>query len=123
MNKDEISDFYSKHFDRNLKELNHECDLLRDWFNKDFPESDLKLIVDVDNIRRTFTITVRILMGFEMVKNAGFFENKIVLQEKDIINPSFMRAFFKHFGNEYRKEIARAINAHYNREKAIEEAY
>ncbi len=116
-----INEFYSKNFDSVLKELNHECDLLRDWFKKDFPECDLKLIVDVNQILRSFKITVRILMGEEMVQNRGFFENKIMLSEKDIINPSFMRAFFREFGNSYRIQISTAINRHYNQQRAIED--
>lgn len=120
--KDEIAEFTGKYFDNLLKELYEECELLRKWFKRDFPESDLRVLVDADNIRRSFTITVRVLMGEEMVQNRGFFENKIVLSEKEIINPSFMRAFFKQFGNQYRKQIASAVNRHYQQEKANEEA-
>lgn len=118
--KQELIDFYQNNFDRNLKRLNDECDRLKTWFARDFPESDLRLIVDVDNICRTFTITLRVLMGEEMVQNRGFFENKVVLREKDIINPSFMDAFFLHFGHAYREEIQRAVNNHYRMEKARE---
>lgn len=103
-----------------LKELHHETQLLSDWFKLDFPESNLKVIVDVDNVLRSFTITTRVLMGSEMVDNAGFFQNKLTLREKDIINPSFMRAFFKEFNNQYREQIAGAVNRHYQQEKAIE---
>ncbi len=103
-----------------LKELHHETQLLSDWFKQDFPECNLKVIIDVDNIRRSFTITTRVLMGAEMVDNAGFFQNKLPLYEKDIINPSFMRAFFSEFNNRYREQIAGAINRHYLQEKEIE---
>lgn len=118
--KDQIAEFYSKTMDGVLKELHHETQLLSDWFKQDFPESNLKVIIDVDNVLRSFTITTRVLMGAEMVDNAGFFQNKIQLQEKDIINPSFMRAFFKQFNNMYREQIAGAVNRHYVQERAIE---
>jgi hypothetical protein len=122
MNLDQVKEFHGKYLDGVLKELHHETQLLSDWFKQDFPESNLKVIIDVDNILRSFTITTRVLMGAEMVDNMGFFQNKIVLQEKEIINPSFMRAFFKEFNNNYRKQIAGAINRHYIQEKAIESA-
>lgn len=120
MNKDKLDEFMGRYLEGTLRELNHECDLLREWFRRDFPESDLRVTVDVNNITRSFTITVRVLMGSEMVQNRGFFENKIVLREKEIINPSFMKAFFKEFGNAYRIQISNAVNAHYLRERAKE---
>ena len=119
-NKDAIQEFYSKHFDTTLKELYHEANLLSDWFKKDFPESDLKLIIDVDNIRRKFIITCRILMGDEMAHDRGFFENKVILEERDIIKPAFMKSFCRAMGNEYRQEIARKINSYYHQQKEIE---
>lgn len=120
MNLNQVQEFHGRYLDGVLKELHHETQLLSDWFKKDFPESNLKVVIDVDNILRSFTITTRVLMGAEMVNNAGFFQNIIKLQEKDIINPSFMRAFFKEFNNHYRKQIADAVNRHYLQEKAIE---
>jgi hypothetical protein len=122
MDLDQVKEFHGRYLDRVLKELHHETELLSKWFKQDFPESNLKVIIDVDNIKRSFTITTRVLMGAEMVDNMGFFQNIIKLQEKEIINPSFMRAFFKQFNGKYREQIAGAINRHYLQEKEIESA-
>lgn len=117
-NNDAIQEFFQKTFDNILKELHEEIGRLKTWMKQDFPESRLDVGVHVDNIRRTLTVTTRVLMGEEMVANRGFFENKLVLPEKRLINPSFMQAFFGEFNNEYRKQIANSINAHYNRFKS-----
>jgi len=109
----EIKDFQGKYLGDIIQELQFEVGLLREWFRSDFPESDLKVVVDADNITRTLSITTSVLMGEEMVDNRGFFKNTLVLQEKEIINPLFMRGFFKEFNNGYRKQISEAVNRHY----------
>lgn len=112
----------TKNFDHILKRLHHEIGLLKEWFSKDFPESRLEVIVDANNILMTMTITVKALMGKEMAGNRGHFQNKIVLKEEEVFNLDFMNQFLDAFGWAYRKEISRAINAHYNQEKEREEA-
>lgn len=109
----EIKDFQGKYLGDIIQELQFEVGLLREWFRSDFPESDLKVVVDADNITRTLSITTSVLMGEEMVDNRGFFKNTLVLHEKEIINPLFMRGFFKEFNNGYRKQISEAVNRHY----------
>lgn len=116
---DQGAEWFSKRIDWALKQLHHEVGLLRDWFKRDFPESRLEVFVDVDNITHTFIVTTKVLTGIEMTPvNRGHFMNKLVLQEKDLIRPGFMEAFFEQFGTKYREQIASAINAHYNREKS-----
>jgi hypothetical protein len=117
MNKQEILDFHGQYLDGTLKELHNEVGLLKAWFQKDFPESRLDVVVDVDNVKRSFAITTRVLMGSEMVSNRGYFQNHLVLREKDIINPSFMKSFYKHFNDEYRRQISDAINKHLHVER------
>lgn len=63
MDKQQFDDFHGKYLKGVLEELQHEANLLREWFTRDFPESDLKVIVDVNNITKSFTITVRVLHG------------------------------------------------------------
>jgi hypothetical protein len=109
----EIKDFQGKYLGDIIQELQFEVGLLREWFRSDFPESDLKVVVDADNITRTLSITTSVLMGEKMVDNRGFFKNTLVLHEKEIINPLFMRGFFKEFNNGYRKQISEAVNRHY----------
>ena len=112
-------EWFSKRIDHVLKQLHHEVGLLREWFKRDFPESRLEVLVDVDNITHTFTIVTKVLTGLEMTSvNRGQFQNKLVLYEKDLIKPGFMEAFFAQFNNEYRKQIAGAINNHYLQEKS-----
>lgn len=112
----------TKNFDYVLKSLHHEIGLLKEWFKKDFPESRIECIVDANNILMIVTITVKVLMGKEMAGNRGHFQNKIVLKEEEVFDKSFMGKFFDMFGNAYRIEIARAINAHYQVEKEREAA-
>lgn len=116
-----INQVYSRQMDDVLKRLHYEVGLLKEWFKRDFPESRLEVLVEANNITKDFTIKTKVLMGEEMVNNRGFFSNVLALKEKDLINPSFMGAFFDAFGNEYRKQISTAINTHYRNEKAKEE--
>lgn len=112
----------TKNFDHILKRLHYEIGLLKEWFSKDFPESRIEVLVDANNILMTMTITVKALMGKEMAGNRGYFQNKIILKESEVFDRSFMDQFLDAFGWAYRKEISRAINAHYQREKEKEEA-
>lgn len=112
------AEWFSKHIDAVLKRLHFEVGLLREWFKRDFPESRLEVLVDVDNITHSFTVVTKVLTGTEMTPvNRGHFVNKLVLEEKDLIRPGFMEAFFDRFGNEYRKQISAAVNAFYHREQ------
>lgn len=120
---DSIQEFFQKTFDDILKELHYEIGRLKKWFNDDFPEARLDCLVDINNIVRTLTITTRVLMGEEVVKNRGYFENRLVLPEKRLIDPGFMRAFFEHFSDEYRREISTAVNKHYQTEKQKENRF
>lgn len=120
MNKDKIAEHFGKVFEGVLKEVHFESELLCQWFKRDFPESDMKIVVDVNNVTRSFTITVRVLMGREMANDIGFYEKALPMREKDIINPSFMKAFFKHYNGGFRKEIADFVNSYYHQQKEIE---
>lgn len=112
------AEWFSKRIDGVLKRLHHEVGLLREWFKKDFPESRLEVMVDVDNITHTFTVITKVLTGTEMTPvNRGHFVNKLVLYEKDLIKPGFMEAFFGQFNFEYRRTIAGAINSFYHKER------
>ena len=115
--KDAVQDFYSKHFDTILKELDHEISLLKEWFTRDFPEATLRVFVDVDNIKRSFTLTTEVLSGREMAANLRALKNRVVFEEKDIIKPGFMKAFISHMQYPYRQEITRALNSHYHQER------
>lgn len=120
MNKDQVAEHFAKIFEGILKEVHYESSLLCEWFKKDFPESDMKIIVDVDNVYRSFTITVRVLMGREMANDIGFYEKKLPMKERDIIKPGFMNAFFKVFNGDFRKEISSFVNSYYQQQKEVE---
>lgn len=115
--KDQVQDFYSKHFDSVLKALHDELGHLKEWFNRDFPEGTLRVFVDVDNIRRSFSITTEVLSGREMADNLRALKNKVTFEERDIIKPGFMKSFISAMQQPYRQEIARALNAHFQQER------
>ena len=117
--KDAVQDFYSKHFDMILKELHDEIGHLKEWFNKDFPEATLRVFVDVDNIKRSFTLTTEVLSGREMAANLRALRNRVTFQERDIIKPGFIKAFISHMQHPYRVEISRALNAHFQQEREL----
>lgn len=119
MNREQVAEHFGKIFESILKEVHFESQLLCEWFQKNFPESDMKIVVDVDNIRRSFTITVRVLMGREMANDAGFYEKKLPMLEKDIIKPGFMRSFFKVYNGDFRKEIAQFVNSYYHQQQEL----
>lgn len=120
MDKGQIAEHFAKVFENILKEVHFESELLCEWFKKDFPESDMKVVVDVNNVTRSFTITVRVLMGREMANDIGFYEKKLPMKEQDIIKPGFMKAFFKVYNGDFRKEIANFVNSYYQQQKEIE---
>lgn len=117
--KDQIAEQFGKIFENILKEVHFESELLCEWFKRDYPESDMKIVVDVDNIRRSFTITVRVLMGREMAKDIGFYDKRLPMYEKDIIKPGFMKAFFRHYNGDFRKEISNFVNSYYQQQKEL----
>lgn len=118
MTNDANIEWFTKRIEWALRRLHEEVGLLRDWFKRDFPESRLEVMVDVDNIRHRFVIVTKVLTGTEMTPvNRGHFVNQLVLEEKDLLRPGFMEAFFDRMAFEYRIQLASAINAHYRREK------
>ena len=94
--------------------LQHEVSLLREWFKRDYPESDLRVNCDFNGVLFCLSIQVEVLMGDEVAKNRLFFKSKpIRLVEKQIRNEGFMEAFFRYFNEGMRKQIQSAFNKHY----------
>lgn len=103
--------------------LNHEFDLLREWFKRDYPESDLRCDADFNGVLFCLSIRVSVLMGQEVAKDRLLFNSQpIRLVEKDLRNKGFMEAFFRYFNEGMRKQIQSAFNRHYSIQKEKEAA-
>lgn len=102
--------------------IEYETKLLREWFKKDFPESDLRVSCDFNAILFILKIEIEVLMGEEVTEGLTgdrmFFKSRpIVLVEKDLRNRSLMEAFYKEFNPSLRKMIQGAFNRHYLEQK------
>ena len=101
--------------------LQHEFSLLREWFKRDYPESDLRCESDFNGVLFCLSIQVSVLMGEEVAKDRLLFRsNPIRLVEKDLRNKGFMEAFFRYFNEGMRKQIQLAFNTHYAIQKQKE---
>lgn len=102
--------------------LAYETELLEKWFKQDYPESTLRVKADLNGVLFTLSITVEVLMGDEVAKDRLFFKSQpIRLEEKQIKNQTFMKAFFDYFNEGYRKQISSAFNRHYAIQKEKED--
>lgn len=102
--------------------LQHEVSLLREWFKRDYSESDLRVDCDFNGVLFSLSIQVTVLMGTEVAKNRLLFKSSpIRLVEKELRNRSFMNQFYKAFQENLRKQIQSAFNRHYEIEKMREE--
>lgn len=102
--------------------VQHEVDLLREWFRRDYPESDLRAVCEFNGILFTLKITIEVLMGKEVTEdltgNRGFFRARpIFLTEKDLRDPGFMEEFYRVFNPEIRRLIQGSFNRHYLQQK------
>lgn len=98
--------------------LQYEVSLLREWFKRDYPESDLRVNCDFNGVLFSLNIQISVLMGEEVASDRLLFKSQpIRLVEKDLRNHSFMDAFFKEFNKQIRMQIQTAFNAHYQREQ------
>lgn len=102
--------------------LQHEVSLLREWFKRDYSESDLRVNCDFNGVLFSLSIEVTVLMGSEVAKDRLLFKsNPIRLVEKDLRNSSFMDQFYRAFQENLRKQISGAFNRHYEIQKMREE--
>lgn len=102
--------------------LEHEVSLLKEWFDRDYPESELRVHCDFNGVLFSLSIVVEVLMGDEVSSNRLFFKSQpIRLTEKDLKNPGFMSAFMKYFNEGFRKQISGAFNRHYAVQKERDE--
>lgn len=98
--------------------LQHEVDLLKEWFKKDYPESDLRVLCDFNAILHTLKIQLEVLAGEEVSENRLYFKaNPIVIGERDLRNEAFMYRFVKDFNQNVRPQLQHVFNTHYLQEK------
>ncbi len=102
--------------------LKHETEVLKEWFKKDYPESELRVSCDLNGVLFCLSITIEILMGEEVTKELTddrlYFKSRpIRLVEKDLRNRSLMEGFYKEFQPQLRKQIQGAFNRHYLEQK------
>lgn len=98
--------------------LQHECEMLYDWFKKDYSESDLRILCDFNAILHTLRIQFEVLAGEEVSENRLYFKSKpIILGERDLRNEALVYGFLKEFNKQIRLQIQNVFNTHYLREK------
>lgn len=102
--------------------IEHETKLLKEWFKKDYSESDIRVKCDFNSILFVLSIEIEVLMGEEvtdgLTNNRMFFKSRpIRLMERDLRNKSLMNAFYKEFNPSLRKMIQGAFNLHYLEQK------
>lgn len=103
--------------------LQHEVNLLEEWFKKDYPESKLRVSCDFNSILFVLKVQIELLMGEEVAKNRLHYKPRpIVISERELKDERLMFAFVKEFNKNVRGQIQQVFNTHYLREKQIEEA-
>lgn len=111
-----MTDFLSiekqMYVNRTMDGIFNEVSLLREWFKKEFPECDLRIHVDLNNITLLLSIDVRVMTSKEVTDNQGFFECPIRISEKQFMNDRFMTPFLRSFNDELRKNISQSVNNH-----------
>lgn len=101
--------------------LAHEVDLLHEWFKRDYPESDLRVLCDFNSLLYVLKIEIEVLMGEEVSTNRMYFKSTpIVLSELVLKNEAMMYGFVKMFNEQVRTMIQNVFNKHYIQEKQKE---
>ncbi len=98
--------------------LQHEVSLLREWFKKDYPESDLRVDCDFNGVLFVLKIDISVLMGEEVADNRALLKSTLRLQERDLRNPDLMNGFFNEFNKQVRLQIQSGFNKHYYTEQS-----
>lgn len=94
---------------------------LFDWFNKEYPESTIRLDVNNNKVFGILEYKLTILTGKEMSGNQGHFVNTIRIDRKQFEDLSYMQKFANSVVPLYKKIIAKAINDHYRKERDTSE--
>jgi hypothetical protein len=101
--------------------LAHEVDLLKEWFKKDYPESELRVTSDFNALLYTLKIQIEVLAGEEVSKDRLYFKSTpIVLSERDLRNEALMYGFVKEFNKQVRIMVQNVFNKHYLEQKQKE---
>lgn len=102
--------------------LAHEVDFLKEWFKKDYPESELRVTSDFNALLYTLKIQIEVLAGEEVSKDRLYFKSTpIVLSERDLRNEALMYGFVKEFNKQVRIMVQNVFNKHYLEQKQREE--
>lgn len=101
--------------------LQHEVSLLREWFKKDYSESDLRVDADFNGVLFVLKIDISVLMGAEVAENRALLKSTIRLQERDLRNPDLMEGFFREFNKQVRLQIQNGFNKHYLEQQSLNE--
>ena len=100
--------------------LSHEVDLLKEWFKKDYPESELRVTSDFNALLYTLKIQIKVLAGEEVSRDRLYFKSTpIVLSERDLRNEALMYGFVKEFNKQVRIMVQNVFNKHYLEQKQI----
>lgn len=113
----EVSSYQMSYTTKWMDALKEEITLLQTWFRREYPESTLRVEMDLNKITMELSLKIRVLMGKEIADNQGFFESDIRIPEKKFWNEGFMSPFIKMFNEQLRKNISISVNNHYANEK------
>ena len=92
--------------------LMNEVSLLREWFKLEYPECTFTIHVDLNKITLELKLTMRVTTSKEVTDNQGFFENKLIIPEKQFFDDRVMSGFLRKFNEEFRKSISLSVNNH-----------
>ncbi len=98
--------------------LQHEVSLLREWFKKDYPESELRVNCDFNGVLFVLKISIEVLVGQEISSDRAFFKSELRLQEKDLRNRDLVNGFMAEFNTQVRKQIEGSFNRWYHEQAA-----
>ena len=97
---------------KTMDALVNETSLLREWFKAEYPECSLVIHMDLNKITLELKLTLRVTTSKDVTDNQGFFENKLIIPEKQFFNNRVMSEFLRRFNEEFRKNISLSVNNH-----------